>query len=228
MAASAEVDALPALCDAPGVSRCEVDYSLLRGLWQQDRADATSARTAASFSSAHRPRPPHITTNRSRVRGGTRICDDRMRSVLRKCALGSRWQESCLSSAAQRSLRVCATCMSGRCAMRKCCSDAAGVLYTAGRIGTLYVPEQSSALSVAQATQMRVSPRPTTEQAVPDSPRAVLARGWRLRRKSSCCAGRAGGIRAAASAVRATQSKRPRTRTEVWGWDGTTIGDELS
>jgi len=105
MAASAEVDALPALCDAPGVSRCEVDYSLLRGLWQQDRADATSARTAASFSSAHRPRPPHITTNRSRVRGGTRICDDRMRSVLRKCALGSRWQESCLSSAAPKSLK---------------------------------------------------------------------------------------------------------------------------
>jgi len=50
--------------------------------------------------------------------------------------------------------------------------------------GTLYVWLESSALSVAQATQMRVSPRPTTEQAVPDSPRAVLARGWRLRRKS--------------------------------------------
>src|SRR5215211_3233876 len=105
MAASAEVDALPALREAPGVSRCEVDLSLLRGLWQQHRANATPVRTTAWFSSAHRPRPPR-TTITAPMFAVARIDDDRMRPAQPKRALGSLWQESCLSSAAPRSLRV--------------------------------------------------------------------------------------------------------------------------
>src|SRR4051794_34382609 len=106
MAASAEVDALPAFRDAGGVSRCEVDLSLLRALWQQHRVTAASVGTAASFFSAHRPRPAHPTTNRCHVDDDTCACGGLERSVLRKCGCRRRWQESCLSSAALRSLRV--------------------------------------------------------------------------------------------------------------------------
>lgn len=168
MAASAEVDALPALREAPGVSRCEVDLFLLRGRWQHYRASATPARTAAAFFSAHRPRPPLQTTNRSCVRAGTRTCDHLERSAPWKCALTSRWQESCLSSAAHRSLRVLLRCLrearaSGDDETRKCflgCCWCAPVLR--GEPGVLYVQWESSALSVAQATQMHLSPRTTT------------------------------------------------------------------
>ena len=168
MAASAEVDALSALREAPGVSRCEVDLFLLRGRWQHYRANATPARTAAWFFSAHRPRPPLPTTNRSRVRAGTRTCDDRKRSAPWKCALKSRWQESCLSSAAHSSLRVLLRCLreargSGDDETRKCflaCCKCVPVPRDQPEV--LYVRWESSALSVAQATQMHLSPRTTT------------------------------------------------------------------
>jgi hypothetical protein len=134
MAASAEVDALPALREAPGVSRCEVDVSLLRGFGSSIVQMPLRSATTAWFSSAHRPRPPPTTINRSHVRGGTRTGDDWMRPAQPKRALGSRWQESCLSSGAPGSLRVLlqglrAVCGSGNDKVESSFCDGVGVIW---------------------------------------------------------------------------------------------------
>src|SRR3954451_15806958 len=104
MAASAEVDALPAFRGARGVSRCKVDLFLLRALWQQHHSTAAPVRIAASFFSAHWP-VPRIQQQVAVVFPLTCALRRFERCAPGKCACERRWQESCLSSAAQRSLR---------------------------------------------------------------------------------------------------------------------------